>query len=293
MRAAALEHTTVTRLYTRADAGRWSVPVTRFAEALEASAARAFTTAPSPREVERFLDSLHVGDMALACACTDGHEAAWEHFVREYRPALYRAAAAMDPTGGARELADSLYADLFGLTRDDGMRTSLFRYFHGRSSLATWLRAVLAQRHVDRIRSTRRLEPLPTDDAAAPVGNPPPPDPERQRFLTLMRLAVKAAVGRLVPRDRMRLACYYAQDLTLAQIGRAMGEHEATVSRHLARTRRGIRADVERQLREEQGMGEAEVAECFSSVMADAGPLDLADMLAGPGRKEAGPDRST
>ena len=32
---------------------------------------------------------------------------------------------------------------------DRGERRSLFRYFQGRSSLATWLRAVLAQRYVD------------------------------------------------------------------------------------------------------------------------------------------------
>ncbi len=84
--------------------------------------------------------------------------------MREYRPVLYRSADAIDPGGGARELADSIYADLFGLQERDGERRSLFRYFHGRSSLATWLRAVLAQRLVDRVRSTRRLTPL---DSAA------------------------------------------------------------------------------------------------------------------------------
>jgi RNA polymerase sigma-70 factor (ECF subfamily) len=294
MRALALDHALVRRLHARAHAHRWPVAVERFAEALEASAGRAFSAAPpTGREIERYLEALHLEDVALACACADGHEAAWEHFIREHRPALYRAAAAIDPTGGARELADSLYADLFGLTEHGGRRTSLFRYFHGRSSLSTWLRAVLAQRHVDRVRSTRRLEPLTSGDATEPAADVGSPAPERQRFLTAMRLAVKRAVARLVPRDRLRLACYYAQDLTLARIGRTIGEHEATVSRHLARTRRLIRADVEQQLREEQRMSEAEVAECFASVVADAGPLDLADILAEPSRKEPGHDRST
>ena len=80
----------------------------------------------------------------------------------EHRPRLYRAADALDPAGGARDLADSLYADLYGFPDRQGKRKSLFRYFHGRSSLSTWLRAVLAQRHVDRLRTARRLEPLPT-----------------------------------------------------------------------------------------------------------------------------------
>jgi len=38
----------------------------------------------------------HLEDLALACACASGHEGAWEHFVREYRPLLYRAADAID-----------------------------------------------------------------------------------------------------------------------------------------------------------------------------------------------------
>ena len=70
----------------------------------------------------------------------------------EYRPLLYRAADALDPHGGARDLADALYADLYGLPDAQGERQSLFRYYQGRSSLATWLRAVLSQRYVDRLR---------------------------------------------------------------------------------------------------------------------------------------------
>ena len=46
------------------------------------------------------------------------------------RPVLYRAADAIDATGNARELADSLYADLYGLAEKGGKRQSLFRYFH-------------------------------------------------------------------------------------------------------------------------------------------------------------------
>jgi len=158
-------------------------------------------------------------------------------------------------------------------------RRSLFRYFHGRSSLGTWLRAVLSQRYVDGLRRARRLEPLPTDEEAEAVRseqNASPP--EQARFVDAIQHALTAAVARLEPRDRLRLACYYAQNLTLAQIGRTLREHEATTSRNLARTRRAIREDVEQQLRH-TGMSEAEVAECFATVSADAGPLDLKEIL--------------
>ena len=83
------------------------------------------------------------------------------------------------------------------------------------------------------------------------------------------------------------------QDLTLAQTGRTLGEHEATASRHLARSRREIRKDVEQYLREHERMSDAEVSECWQSIVEDAGTLDVVEML-GPtaGRKKSGPDRS-
>ena len=286
----------VQRLHRIANAQRWDVSLPRFSAALEASVARALSgDSPDRRQVERYLDSLHLEHLALACACADGHERAWEHFVREHRPLLYRAADAIDPTGGARDLADSLYAELFGLKERDGERQSLFRYFHGRSSLGTWLRAMLAQRHVDRIRQSRRLDPMPADETPEALPAPVKPiEPERGRFVAAMQRAVTAALARLVPRDRLRLACYYAQNLTLAEIGRAIGEHEATVSRHLARTRRSIRQSVEHFLTHEEHMSDTEIAECFSSVVSDAGPLDLAELFGSEAaRKNIGSDRSS
>src|ERR1700730_4960587 len=102
----------VERLYRQANAERWRVPVGRFADVLQASADRVFgDKQPSSRELDRYLASLHLEDLALAGGCEAGDEAAWEHFIREERPRLYRTADTL--TGGrARDLADSLYADL-------------------------------------------------------------------------------------------------------------------------------------------------------------------------------------
>ena len=246
-------------------------------------------------DLDRHLASLHLEDLALACACAVGDEAAWEHFVREHRPHLYRAADALDPTGGARDLADALYADLYGFPDRQGKRRSLFRYFHGRSSLSTWLRAVLAQRHVDRLRTARRLEPLPDEEAIPSQPEAPDAsDPDRPRYLTLIKRALGLAVARLDPRDRLRLGCYYGQELTLAQTGRLLGEHEATASRNLARTRKTLRMDVERELRTEAGLNDAQVARCFEVVTEDARFMDLAEVLPADERaRDAPPDRST
>ena len=278
-----IDRASVERLYRRADAVRWQLSIDDFARALERSVTKAFAgRTPSARDVQRYVDSLRHADLALACACAAGHEAAWDHFVLEYRPVLYRAADALDPSGGARELADSLYADLFGLETD----ASLFRYFHGRSSLATWLRAVLAQRLVDRVRAGARTAPLPDEEPAAPTHQVP--DPDRGRYLTLIHKALGEAVANLDARARLRIRYYYVQRLTLAETGRLLGEHEASVSRHLSAARKAIRRDVERRL-SASGLAREEIAQCFACVAEDAGPLDLDRLLssASDARKSA------
>jgi RNA polymerase sigma factor (sigma-70 family) len=273
----------VTECYARASAARFRVPRDAFAAALEAGAARAFAgRAPGAAVLDTYLATLHLEDLALACACVAGDEEAWDCFLRTHRPLLYRTADMLDPSGGARDLADSLYGELFGLEAADGVRRSLFRYFHGRSSLATWLRAVLSQRHVDRFRERRRNEPL--DEGNGPMARPsPPPDPPRDRLIAAMRAALTRALIALAPNDRLRLSCYYARQMTLARVGLLLGEHEATVSRQLARARASIRRSVETELRTAHRMTDELIADCFRALADDPGPLDLGVLL---GRKE-------
>jgi RNA polymerase sigma-70 factor (ECF subfamily) len=302
-----MDEALASRLYRQAGADRWQVSQDQFRAALEASAAKAFSgVTPAPRDLERYLSSLRLAELALACACAAGHEAAWEHFILEYRPVLYRAADALDASGGARELADSLYADLFGLRVDTpdtpavsgfsrtdnraGDRRSLFRYFHGRSSLATWLRSVLSQRLVDRARARARTAPLPDEEPAAPPQ--PPSDPHRDRYLSLVHAAFRDALARLDPRDRLRLLYYYAQGLTLAQTGRLLREHEASVSRRLSSARKAIRRDVEQQLRDSAALSPDEIERCFAYVSEDPGPLDLDRLLDNSAGPAAGENRA-
>jgi RNA polymerase sigma-70 factor (ECF subfamily) len=279
-----LDEATIDHLFRQANAERWALPRDVFARALHTSAERAFAgRQPARREMDRYLSAVHVADLALACACALGHEGAWDYFVHEHRPLLYRTADALAPGGGARELADALYADLYGLHETEGERRSLFRYFHGRSSLATWLRAVLSQRYVDQVRRWRRTQALPDDSepAADPV---PPPDPDRPRLGTLVQEALTAAIARLPAKDRLRLRSYYVVELTLAQIGRLTGEHEATVSRQLARARRLLRDEVTRDLRD-AGLDRAEIERGLELVLEDPGGLDVQALMGSTGRK--------
>ena len=150
---------------------------------------------------------------------------------------------------------------------------------------------MLAQRHVDRIRAERRTEVLPDDESSGAVAaRDVAPDPDRTRLGDLLTAALAWAVGLLAPRDRLRLGCYYAQNLTLAEIGRMLHEHEATVSRHLTRTRREIRQQVESRLREAHGLDPAAIAGMLCDGQRGSWLLDLADLLGSPAaRKNADP----
>jgi RNA polymerase sigma-70 factor len=291
----------VARLYVRAAADRWALAPECFAKTLRRSAASRFRgSLPSPEDLARYLESLHLEDLGLACACSEGAETAWEFFMAQYREELYRAARVMVGSRGgearARELADSLYADLYGLSESAAGRRSLFNYFHGRSKLSTWLRAVLAQRHVDTIRAARRTDSLdePADGhgprelpAERTTHTAEPLDPDRSRYLALLEAALHDSLAALEPRDRLRLAYYYVHERTLAEIGRILGEHEATVSRHLDRIRRALRESTVNRLRAgsaahdgaaARGLSEAQIDLCFAYVHGDW-PFDLAQAL--------------
>jgi len=291
-------------LHAEAKCERWGLSTKFFAESLRRSAEKHFAGAqPQPRDVEAYLKSLHLEDLALACACSQGIEKAWEEFVARFREDLRNAARAILRASGqadetrAEELADSLYAELYGVrSAADGRRKSLFEYFHGRSKLSTWLRALLAQKQVDAIRTNGRTVSLDGEvEEEMPVelarrADSAPADPHRDKYLRRFEQALSAAMASLTPRERMILACYYVDRLTLAEIGRILREHESTVSRQLERVRQALREGVTQALRSgvpardgrlaEPPLDEAQVELAFEYALGDW-PFDLSRALSG------------
>jgi RNA polymerase sigma-70 factor (ECF subfamily) len=285
-------------LYAQSNAGRWGLSRDGFITALERSAEKRLSAGTlAPDKLDEYLSSLHLEDLALATACLENCEAAWEHFVGAYRGYLRSAAAAVlrcsSGSPGACELADSLFAELYGLTDGARRERSLFRYFHGRSSLKTWLRAVLAQRHIDALRAGRRFESIDDESNSHAHQNPArvsvqTADPHRERYVTLFVRALRAAFSTLDSRDEQRLRLYYAKEQTLAEIGKQLGEHESSVSRNLDRIRLALRRAVEETLRygcpaangfaAEGGLSDAQITLCFEYASADAS-FDLEKLL--------------
>jgi RNA polymerase sigma factor (sigma-70 family) len=301
-------------LYSETRASEWGLTRQQFATALERSATKHFGDRHvSEKGLEEYLETLHVDDLVVATACMHGSESAWEYFVQSCRPYLRASAGSITRNSlsgtDARELADSLFAELYGLVDGKRGETSLLRYFHGRSSLKTWLRTVLAQRHVDRMRQSRRWEPLEGEDGAEKPAvtknaEAPPLDPHRGMYLQRFLLSLTVCVAALRSEDRQRLELYYAREKTLAEIGRILGEHESSVSRNLERVRRELREKVEAHLRAGNSPGEAasslpsmsdaEIALCFEYAAEDA-PIDFRQLFPekSSGKREAGRKESS
>ena len=267
------------RLCKRAGAARWSIRDESLCDAAFRGARAAGVL--DDASVDSFIDALHAEDLGLAIACQAGESAPWEHFIASFRPQLYAAARAIagDEARG-RELADSLWAEMYGMEVRDGRRRSILSYFHGRSSILTWMRAVLAQRHVDYIRSQSRNVPLDdhlehatgtSDDHGEETG-------ERARCVAMLGKALDAALKSLAPRDRMRMAYYYRHDLSLKEIGRVMNEHESTVSRQLARTRDYLKREIERTLHDGDQLSRDQIRLCYDWAAGDL-QIDLSRAL--------------
>jgi RNA polymerase sigma-70 factor (ECF subfamily) len=200
---------------------------------------------PDSAQKAAFFHSLHLPELALAHACALGREVAWQRFLGLYRASLTQAAIAM--TGSAtlgHDLAESLYAELYGLRQVDGVRRSPLASYSGRGSLLGWLRTTLAQRHVDHHRRTHREAPLDTllDTLDSPAPEPAPsPVPAELAHLTH---AIARVLQALPAEDRFLLVAYFLDRHTLLQIARILHVHEATVSRRLKR----LVADLRKQL---------------------------------------------
>jgi RNA polymerase sigma-70 factor (ECF subfamily) len=227
----------------------------------------------TPEQQAACLRGLRVADLALARGCALGIAPAWERFLTLYRQPLTRAAIAI--TGSetqGRELADALYADLYGLNLRDGQRRSPLDSYQGRGSLMGWLRTTVAQRHVDHHRRTWREEQLPDPSesgASEPAATAPAPAASPEE-LTLLSAAIQNCLTRQSPEDRFLVVAYYLDQRTLLQISRTLNVHEATVSRKLRRAVDDLRKALLRNL-EERGLSKRAAKEALG-----ADPRDLA-----------------
>lgn len=189
-----------------------------------------------------WLQTLSLDDLYLARACALRDERAWEEclhvhvgFMREFAGRFLR-------REDATEIAHRVVAELWE-------KGKLARY-EGRSTLRTWLGAVVAHAALQAGKTIRRQEESTagTDAVAQTAGAAP--DPERDQAARMLADMTASAIQKLPNDDKLLLRLHYEQELSLDQIVTIVGTSKATLSRRLKHLRDLIREDIERVAKE-------------------------------------------
>jgi len=273
------ESAVVTELYERSGAAAYGMSAEQFAAILEEILGKYLSPNPAPNSASEsghawtkqktdFCAGLRVEELALARACAAGNERAWQDFIDRYRQKLHHMALHItrDATHG-EELADSLFADLYGVNARNEARSSKLLSYSGRGSLEGWLRTVMAQEFINRYRKQKRTVSLEeqTEEGAQFAAAVPEAAPAPDQRL---EAATDEALAELLPEDRFTLASYYLDGRTLAEIARTLGLHESSVSRRLDRLATGLRKRILAGLRS-RGMSHAQAAEALETDVRD------------------------
>jgi RNA polymerase sigma-70 factor (ECF subfamily) len=234
----------VVDLYEKSKGEELGLSREEFAAMLTEIAGKYLPATAALQDVRGLYASLRVEELALARACAAGNERAWETFMLRYREKLYDIASYIaKESSAARELADSLYADLYGTITRDGRRVCKLASYTGRGSLEGWLRTVLAQEYVNRYRRQRRLVSLDEENeegAQFAAAEPKPTVSVDPR----VEAATDEALAALPAEDRFVLAAYYLDGRTLAEIATALEVHESTISRKLDKLAKSLRKQI-------------------------------------------------
>ncbi len=269
-------------LYERSGAAAYDVSAEQFAAILgeilrkylfqnSAQNSAANSSHISAEQKAAFCAALRLEELALARACAAGNERAWQDFINRYRQKLHSMALHITRDGAhAAELADSLFADLYGVNARDGVRRSKLVFYTGRGSLEGWLRTVMAQEFINRYRKQKRTVSLEeqTEEGVQFVAAAEPARASDHISDQRLESATDEALAELSSEDRFTLTSYYLDGRTLAEIARTLGLHESSVSRRLDRLATGLRKRILAGLRI-QGMSHAQATEALETDVRD------------------------
>jgi RNA polymerase sigma factor (sigma-70 family) len=206
-------------------------------------------------------------DLSLARRCAAGDEDAWTAVVARYRSFMVGFARRIVDETAAADITDAVIADLW-------QRGKIAR-FEGRSSLRTWLGALVANAALN---WRRTLPPDAADERGEePRGEDEPADRESA---ALVSRALAESIAALADDDRLLILMHYEQDLSLSQCGAVLGKSKSTLSRRLAAIREQVRAEADRIARQRYG---APIDRLRAGLDASTLDLDLRAVCTGAG----------
>jgi RNA polymerase sigma-70 factor, ECF subfamily len=187
-----------------------------------------------PAHPAGFLDT--VTDAELLAAHRAGDPAAFGALAGRHRRELW--GIALRTLGNPHDAADAVQEALVAAYR----RSATFR---GEASVRTWLRRILVNACVDRVRHerVRATVPWPARDVPARRGDP--------AVETVTRLAVDAALAMLPVEQRVAVVLVDVQGYPVAEVAAILGVPNGTVKSRCARGRARLAALLG-HLREEE-----------------------------------------
>jgi len=268
-------------LFERSGGSAYGLSLTQFSAILQNIMSRTEGMGGlSAQQINAFLSTLKLDELALAHGCAAGNQHAWDVFLTKYRESIYQSARSItrnETTG--RDLADSLYAELYGIGPEEDRRSKLALY-SGRGSLAGWLRMVLAQSYINQIRAGKRLVSIEEEEEEHGRQFPTASVEVARTPDSRINDAADEALTNLSAEERFLLSSYFLDGRRLAEIARTLGVHESTISRKmeklLAEVRKRIRKGLERR-----GMSRRQADEALETDVRDL-ELDVAARLQPP-----------
>ena len=220
---------------------------------------------------------LCLDDLYLALACADGDDDAWREFERAHFAFIRDFARRFLHGAEADDLAATVIADLW--------QRKKIAQFQGRSTLRTWLGAVVTRMALNAKASTRLRVAATAPDLTA-VDPPAPPQAGDDEGRALARL-MQEAIDRLDADEKLLLLFHYEQGLSLDRMAPLLGASKATLSRRISALRDRLRQDVETRAAAGGGPGTAEsLRPAIDRAQAE---FDLAALLGGA-RMKGGAD---
>ena len=215
-----------------------------------------------------FFQKLHKNDLYVSVACAQPSDRAWDYFSASYgRYIKYVARLASSISTASDEMAESILGHIF---LPDATGRSRIASYDGRSSLATWLSAIINNRAMKererKCNNLERLNDLPEIADRAAIGKI---DAEirANKYGALIKESFIKASKSLSERERLMVVMRYEEGLQGTEIASILGLHPSTVTRQLQQAYEKLRAQVVSILASKCGPNSPALHECLIDIM--------------------------
>lgn len=211
------------------------------------------------------LNTVHLADLYLACACARGDRAAIETFERSFEREIAAALARLTYPGvSGDDLRQSMREKLFATTASPDGSSGKIAEYRGQGKLKNWVRVAVLRLRIDAERRQQAKREDFHDDpdrvnALPDMSHDPELASMKSRYRAAFREAFAVAATRLTPRQRNLLRQRLAEDLSTSQLATLYNVHRATMKRWLASARGVLLEETRRELATRVGAEGAEL----------------------------------